>query len=317
MSWTRSIVAAFAALVLVSAPTGCGGKRAPMGPADTMIARAATINSRGVRAYSSGRYERAAGLFAESLAINRSLDNRAGEVIDLVNLARTYASMDDIPSARGYLDEAGELAGRIGDTRIVSAVSATYARVEHMAGDREAALKRLERSLELDSEAGVRDIGGKLNLKGALLKDGGDPEGARAVLKRARKLNAEFGHRTEEANSLRELAAMELEAGRLDEAKALLSGAYEIDRAEANPARIAADLERMAGVELAAGNTREAVFLLERSVQVNLSAGLGDRALATMDRVISLLEDSGDTEAAKRYTSRKDTIVKMLQERKP
>jgi tetratricopeptide (TPR) repeat protein len=303
------------AVVLAGGAGGCGGKRPPVGVAALEVQKAATANSRGVRAYNSGRYERAAGLFAESLRINRSLDNRGPEVMDLINLGRTHASMGELATASGYLEEAATLAEATADRRLLSEVHATYARVEYMAGEHARSLAHLDRSLGIDLDTGYEDIGGKLNLKGILLMASGEPDAAKEALERALTLNDEHGHRSESANSLRALATLAASAGELTDARERLDLAYAIDREEGNPGRIAVDLEQKAAVELKAERPGEAVFLLERSYQVNLSAGLTARAIKNLELIISTLDAMGSREASDRYTTRKEALIKELQER--
>lgn len=303
--------------LLVAAAAGCGGNGAwnaegAGGGLERPLfeVRSEELNRRGVEAFRRGALDSARRLFAASLRVNRSADNRPGEVLDLINLGRVHIAMGGFDEAYAALDDAARLARAVGDRRLAGETHATIAKAGFMSGDYERALENIDESLKIDEDLGYKDIGAKLNLKALVLIEKGRPLVAMALLERSVKLSERNGDRATEANSLRAMAVLESGAGRPTSALGLFEAAYEIDAASGDTMKVAYGLERMAEIHYAAGRLEEAAFLLERSYKVNLSGGFSERAAADLAGLIKTCAEMGDGESAARWSETREEVLK-------
>lgn len=270
--------------------------------------KAAEAGKSGFEALDNEDYRRAIEYFTQALQLNRSVDNRAGEVKDLINIGRVYIALNDVKSAETHLSEAVALAAGAKEEAYLSAALASLAKVRYMQGDLQKALAEIERSLELDSRLGVRS-GSKLNLKARIYIDTGRLEEAMGILKQAYEWNSSVENRQEVANTLRQMALINEARGKIEEARKLYDEAYTNDTAIGDSARIADDLESMAELELAAGEPEKAAFLYERSFVVSLNAGHLDDALARLYKIIQLYKKTGNNEKVKSYEKIRDGVI--------
>jgi predicted ATPase/DNA-binding CsgD family transcriptional regulator len=90
----------------------------------------------------------AAGYLAESVRINRSLDNRTGLALALIRQASGSLFTGDFTRMASRLDEAERLALELGDQRILSRLTGLRALFDVQGGDLAAARLRLENSIQ-------------------------------------------------------------------------------------------------------------------------------------------------------------------------
>lgn len=270
--------------------------------------KAAEAGRAGFEALDSEDYRRAIEYFAQALQLNRSVDNRAGEVKDLINIGRVYIALNDVRSAETNLSEAVRLAAEAKEEAYLSAALASLAKVRYIQGDLRRAMEDIERSIEIDSRIGTRS-GSKLNLKARIYIDTGKLEEAMGILKQAYEWNSSVENMQEVANTLRQMALINEARGRLEEAKKLYNEAYTNDVAVGDSARIADDLESMAEIELASGQPEKAAFLYERSFVVSLNAGQLDDALARLYKIIQVYKKLGDNDKVRSYEKIRDGVI--------
>lgn len=295
-----------AALAAIAALQGCApGKAAAPSPLES---RAAAASISGAEAFSRGDQAQALDSFRESLRINRSIDNRAGELKDLINIGRLLVLAGESIQAEAVLKEAASLATRLTDNRGLSEAQASLAKALLWAGRREAALAAIEKALEADASAGYRS-GERLNLKGLILIESGMSSEAMEVLREAASLNMAGRDRLELANSYR---AMGMAARSMGDSGAAghFSAAYELDRQVGEPGRIAFDLKNLGELGLEAGRADEALFLLERSFYAYLGAGQTAMAAEGLDRLAAECRRLGLEEKALYYEGIREDILR-------
>ncbi len=305
----RTLSAALLAIVLLYA-SGCavGPKKDIPPPA----LRVSDFAGAGFRAAEAGDYEGARGLFSRAVDEARRVDDRRGELLSLINLARVSLVLGDYKGARSYLSDAISLAVHTGDSKNLSESYATLSKVSYYDGTVEEALDYIERAIELDRKNGSVDTGAKLNMKGLLYMRSGREAEALTVLNEAVEANRKAGADLELANSYRALAALRapLDA---EAALELYTKAHAMDSALGDPRKIAVDLRGMADANLLLGRLEEAAFLFERACMVSINASLYEDALENIEKLISVLTDMGRLEEAGRYREIREKITKNLQ----
>lgn len=295
------------ALLLAIFVAGCSG--APVKDQRPYIMTMADeASSSGAAAYTGGDFVKAAARFAESLRMNRSIDNRAGELVDLINIGRVAVELGDQKSAIATLEDALRLASSLNDEAALSEGHATLAKAHHLAGDSPSALDHIEQSIAIGGRLGRRS-GAVLNLKGLIYLSSGRRAEAGLILAEALKLNTDANDTLQAANSLRALAEFEMGSGNHKEAYAYLYRAYEADRSAASSGRIALDLEMMADLRVVEGRRLDGAFLYERSYLVSLSSGQTSEALSRIEKLIRTYRDLGEEEKARFYMAIRDGIL--------
>ncbi len=300
MTWIRRCFKVALLLSAVSLALGCAARTKGRDEGPYLPKMAAKAGVKGGDAYARGDFKEALDRFKTALKIDRSVDNRSAELIDLINIGRVLIVLGDYDGAAVYLNDAVSVAAATNDASNLSSALSTLAKAAYMTGRVEAALEHLERALSVEAGEGV-ETGAILNLKGLIYVDAGRADEASAIFKKALQLNKRRRDDLEIANSYRGLAETSRINGRLDTALERYRAAYEIDRSIGDPRKIALDLNSMASLHLKQGRLEEAAFLFERSYAVNLNSGRTTRALVDLDSVISVYQDLGDEQKALYY----------------
>lgn len=272
-------------------------------------ARGGDMRMAGLTAYSAGDYARAQTFFLESLRLDRSIDNRQAELVDLVNLARLSIAAGNYAGVRTWLADAVSLATAIGDENGLLEAYATLARVDYLSGSPDSALKHIDAALAIDTAHGVRN-GARLNLRAQILVAAGDYEKAAPILKEALRLNLDAGDELETANSYRVFAEAGLAQGKDDMALEYYKKAYEAGREAGNSARLARDLLAISALEIRTGRRADAQFTLNRLYAVASASGMIEEASAALDRLIFINEAAGDAEQAAFYRNMLAELLK-------
>lgn len=271
--------------------------------------KAAGLEALGVDAWGAGDFDRAYRKFSEALAANRSVDNRAGELSDLINIGRVLILTGDYRSSISYLSEAAALAAGLKDEANLSEAKATLAKAHYSSGNAAAAEAEIDAALAIDERLG-RASGAKLNLKASILIDDGHTAEAREILKKALKESESADDLTEAANALRLLAAIEsTEGANMTAALKLYERAYEYDKKLGDPLKIALDLKNMAALNLREGRTQDAAFLFERHYAVAMTIGLVREAIDSIEELIKIYTSAGDGKRAGEYTKLRDSLL--------
>ncbi|MEK6759681.1 MAG: tetratricopeptide repeat protein [Deltaproteobacteria bacterium] len=273
-----------------------------------IMTMAEEASASGAAAYANGDFAKAAVRFGESLRMNRSVDNRGGELVDLINIGRATVELGDARSAVAMLEDALRLAALLKDEAALSEGHATIAKAHQLAGESPTALDHIEQSILIDARLGRRS-GTALNLKGLIYLSAGRRQEAGPILAEALKLNTNANDSVQAANSMRALAEFERESGDLKEAYAYLERAYKADKSTASSGRIALDLEMMADIRVIEGRRADGAFLYERSYLVSLSNGQTSKAISRIEKLIKTYMDIGDVEKARFYTAIRDGIL--------
>ncbi|OGQ57984.1 MAG: hypothetical protein A3J24_00080 [Deltaproteobacteria bacterium RIFCSPLOWO2_02_FULL_53_8] len=305
MSWIYYIRMT-AACAVFFVLTGCAA--ADKKEASPLQVKGSEMRAAGVVAYGSGDYARAQTLLVEALRLDRSVDNRKGELIDLINLARLSLVMDDGAGAQAWLADAISLATVAKDDAGLSQVYATLARADYISGRPDDELKHIGAALAIDASTGVKS-GANLNLKAEALIASGMYEQASAVLKDALKINLDAGDVLETSNTYRAMAEAGLAQGSDAAALDYYKKAYEVSRESGNSARLVRDLTAISAIEIKTGRNVEALFSLKRLYAVASASGMMKEAAYALDRLVSLNEAAGSAEQADFYRNLKADLL--------
>lgn len=297
----RFLCGALAVLATAFVLSGCAHK------ADTsyIMKMADETRRRGAEALASGDREQALERFMEALRIDRSMNNRGGELSDLISLGRLYTSLGRYAEAIDFLNEAVTLGVKTRDHALLSDAHAAFARAEYHAGHSGTALDHIEDALQIDDGLGLRS-GSKLNLKGLIFIEAGRSAEADDIINEALEINSAAGDTLETADSYRALGDLYASKGLPADALEFYEKAYRMDHPAGDSQRIAADLARMAELHLFLGDRGKAAFLFERSYVISFNNGQRNDAAGMLDRVIDVYTALGDTGKAAFYRKVKD-----------
>lgn len=298
VDWAFDHIRLKAVLAVFLVLTGCASvdrnKESPI------QAKGVELQASGVDAFASGDYARADRLLRDALRLDRSIDNRQAELLDLINIARVSIVRGDYDGARGWLVDAVFLATALKDDELLSESYATLAKADYMSGDVEAALKGIDTALSLDAQSGKKD-GAKLNLKAAALIVVGRTAEADAVLKDALKLNIDAGDVLETANSYRATAEANMRSGSDEAALGYFQRAYDADRVAGNSNKLAHDLKAIFIIHEKLNRKTDAMLSLNRLYAVASASGRTTDAVFALEKLIVLNDGAGNSDAAAFY----------------
>jgi tetratricopeptide (TPR) repeat protein len=292
--------------------SGCASRQSGIEDDSYLHVRAEEARTLGVEAYIRGNYSSALQSFDSALKIDRAVDDRAKEVVDLINIARVSIAIGDMGAAEAYLDEAVGVSLEANLAESLGAAYATLAKVEYLTGRQDAALTHIEESIEVDKGHGV-ESGAALNLMGAILAEGGRFEEAKSVLGRAMKLNRKNEDGLELANSYRSLGLLHTLMKSHDKAIEQYRHAYDLDTRAGNSRKIAVDLTSMAALHHKLGRLSKAAYLLERAYIVNLNSGRTVAAIGDLTLLIETCAKLGKTEKVHYFSRIKSSLLKSYE----
>jgi tetratricopeptide (TPR) repeat protein len=264
-------------------------------------------NQRGITAESRGRHAQALEDFAESLRINRSIENSEGVVVSLINSSRVLRQNGNNEAARVMLNGAVQFVTP--ESPLNSEFSFEMAQVLLTAG-------ALDQAVPWVSQAGAAETGAqhgrRINLLARLRYLQGNLTEADKLVREALLINRENGAREEEANSHRTLADIMAAGSRHAEAANSYTTALDIDKDLGTSRKIAADLRGLAHLYRAQSDLDHALVYYRRAVDVS-SAG-GDRSGAADDLVnMSRIHDQrGEKEQAENLLFERDSLLKNM-----
>lgn len=225
--------------------------------------RAATLQTRALRAAEKNDYQNAEQLLKEALVINTSIEDSPQKVITLINLARLQRLNNDLENAK--LNIAKALAIQV---NVRSVRSESY----HEEALLELALHKPDKGLAaartaLDTEEGIYK-GKRRNVISRCLYEMGNKKEALSESITALSENRSSGLQEEEANSHFMLGIIAREEKQYDESVKHLHQALIIDKQLGLPLKIGRDLEALANTSLAASDTIEALIYLGRAMEL-------------------------------------------------
>ncbi len=197
------------------------------------LQQSAALNTIGEVYRESGQLREALGYHLEALAVRRKSNAKDLIAQSLTNTSLAYRSLRDFDQARTNLDEALALRREAGNRRgeanaLLGLGAMLYADLQDYKGG----LEYLQRALAIDEEIGnVSGEAAVLVHLGRVLEHQGDDAAARLRFTRARDLARRVGAGSNEIDSLRALAGLDVRAGdaraaraHLDEALRVLDG---------------------------------------------------------------------------------------------
>lgn len=302
----KSLSRFFACLALIGM-AGCAGKEVK--ETSYIEQKGFEANSYAAEAIKSGDYKKAIEKYKEALRIDRSIDNRQGELADLINLGRAYVQTGNHKDAFLYLTEAVKLGIDLKEEKGLSEAYASMAKADYLAGDSASAAEHIDESIAIDDKFGYKS-GAKLNLRSLIYFDTGKQKEALAFAKQALEINKGNRNGPETANSYRVLAEINKSEGKAEEAIEFYRSAYDIDREMGDPRKVVLDLENMAELNSRISRLKDAVFLFERSYIVSVNNGMSSQAMLSLERIIETYTELGNKEKALYYMDIKERMIK-------
>jgi tetratricopeptide (TPR) repeat protein len=268
------------------------------------------IKARAMDAYKRRDYNSALSGLYEALRMDRAMDLRRDEVIDMINIGRVLILAGNAGEAGRLLKDAPQKAEPLGDDALLSEVYATLAKASLLDSNIEEAKGSIERSVELDSKAGAED-GAHLNLMAVVYASGGMASLSQTTVERALRINTARGDRVEIANSLRISGTLKMKGKDYEGAFSAYKEAYDIDFEDNDAEKMGLDLFSMAEARLAGAGPKEATALFDRSFVVRKNSGDIRGAVQSLDSLIGALR-SIDVDS-KGYEDERDILIKALE----
>jgi len=273
----QCFVAAFAAAFLLA---GCGSTEKP--PA--VVGEARELSRDGRDAFREGKVAEAYEAYGKALELHRSIDDSAGIVRTLVNLAVISKAAGRRSDATVFLDAIDRYIATVdastgvkpGDKALNEALAeASWMRayLHADAGRTSAAWAEIQRGKSRPGAATGKSAGRFANLEARLFLDAGDPVNALATARRAQRLNQRSGDDTETADSWRFIGRASMQTGNPSGAYDAFSKALDLDRELGRPPKVADDLLGMAQGAREAGRPDQALACAERARTAARAAG--------------------------------------------
>ncbi|MEP2776875.1 MAG: tetratricopeptide repeat protein [Luteolibacter sp.] len=273
-----STAAATAASVLIL--VSCGPTEIP----PYAVVEAQQFSRDGRDAFREGKVDEAYQAYAKALELQRSIDDSAGIVRTLVNLAAISNAAGRSSDASVFLDAIDRYIGTVeASTGIdprdkplneaLAEASWMRAYLHADAGRISAAWAEIQRG---KSRAGgsSREIAGRFaNLEARLFLDSGDPASALTTSRRALRLNRRNDDDTETADSWRYIGRSLSQTGDPSGAYDAFAKALELDTKLARTSKVTDDLLGMAAAARDAGRPDQALACAERARTAARAAG--------------------------------------------
>lgn len=273
---------------------------------------AINLNQRGVELVEKGDLSRALAEFQRALKLNRSIDNRKGVAVNLLNIGRIYLEHERYADARGILEEAVSVSESIGDRQLMAEGYATTGKYHYATGNDLKAVESLEKAIELDRKEGHETVGGRLNILGLVSLRGAKVKEAEGIFKEALSYNMNSGNHLEAANSYRGMGDILDAKGTMKEAEELFQKALSSDKLTGNSRKIARDLARLGELSLKEKKYKEALGYFMRAYDASLNSDDTYAAARDIDNIIKVYKETGDVEKARFYEEEKERLLKAL-----
>lgn len=196
----------------------------------------------GLRQYRGGRYEQAAALFQQALAMHAAVDDRAGTARALASLGRSRLALEELDLAASDFQRALDAARGLDRPELEAEALGGLAAVALETGRPDDARHWLEAglALPLTDPSSARAV--LLHDLGMAHRDLGDAAAAEGHLRRALAMHEALGVHLGVAADCHALAVLLADRGDLAAARDLARRALSRDKAGENPPGVAADL---------------------------------------------------------------------------
>ena len=231
----------FLLLIFIPVMLAACSSSAPLTMMSYQKKRVMDLNEKALYAAERGNLQVAGQQLAEALRLSSSLDDREGQTLSLLNMARLSRRNNDAKSAADYADTALHVAR---GTAMLPDALQEKALQEIKAGNLKEARSFAERSLE--SEPGPLK-GRRLNLLARISYLSGNLDECTIYLNKALPLNSTLALQEERANTIRLAGIVNMAKKNLKDAERELLEALAIDRELAIPLRLQKTLRHWAG----------------------------------------------------------------------
>ena len=269
-----------AAIVTAIFFTGCGNtEKTP-----AVISQASEASRDGREAFAKGQVDEAYKAYGRALKLHRSVDDSAGIVRTLVNLAVVSKAAERISDAHVFLDAVDRYMATVDAStgpkhddkdlnEALAEASWMRAYLHARAGRIDAAWAEIKRGKSRSGAQSGKAAGRFANLEARLFFAAGDPVNSLAAARRAQRLNQRNDDDSETADSWRFIGRASMQTGDPSGAYDAFSKALTLDRKLGRPPKVVSDLLGMAEAARDAGRPDQARAWAERALTAAHAAG--------------------------------------------
>jgi len=270
-----------AAVVTVMALAGCAGQAPqPQSPGDQRSEQTGRAYQRAGDAIARRDYPAALRQYRVALTRSRTVEDRHGTAIALLNIAAVLHKTGDFAGARAQLEILTAPQSGFAD-EYVGRAEARLALIELQEDHAESAGQHAARAQQLcPSEACPWRLAVQ-NVSAAVALANGDVALAKTRTQETIASAKRAGDVSEEANAWRVLGQIALKEGRISDCREAWSTALSMDKSMDAVERIALDLLLLARLEVAAGNLQAGHNYAQRAAAIAEAAKLNDLSAQT------------------------------------
>jgi len=275
----------FVATFLLSLASGCASY-----PARPVLSEskelALGVNKLGNSAFKRGNYREALTLYNEALRYNRSIEDRDGIAINMINLAATYRKLEGYESAHEHADAILSSSGI--EFAALHLAEASYIKALLYADRREfeSAVASIENGMQFCSKAGCDSEGRFYNLLARIAAQKGEPEKALVYAKRGLVLSRRHDDLREVANALRLVADTKREMKLYGGTGKLYEEALATDKELGLADKIAADLRGLGHLFFEQDRFEDALRYFNRALSVSENTETDEEGIALASELI-------------------------------
>jgi tetratricopeptide (TPR) repeat protein len=233
-----------------------------------------TLNNISMIYQARGEYDEALEYLKQTLAIDRELEDRAGEGTTLNNISQIYDARGDYGKALEYLEQSLAIRREIGDRSGEGATLNNISAIHHARGDSAKALEYMEQSLAIIREIGDRSgEGTTLNNISQIYRARGDYGKALEYLEQSLAIRREIGDRSGEGTTLNNISAIHHARGDSTKALEYLEQSLAIRREIGDRSGMVATLHNIASIHHAQGELQRALTSWTEALELARATG--------------------------------------------
>lgn len=283
-----------------------------LGDADPVV-RGEALGQAGKQYIHIGDYEHAMQLLTQSLAIQQTIGDKAGEGRTLNNISQIYDARGEHETALQLLERSLAIRQAIGDRSGEGVTLNNISQIYFSRGDCEKALQLLEQSLAIQQETGGKELEGVLlNNISKIHEAKGDNEKALQLLEQSLAIRQAIGDEAGEGATLNNISQIYKARAEYEKALRWLEQSLAIQQAIGDKAGEVATLNNISEIYKIRGDYEKTLQWLGQSLAIRQAIGDKAGASTTLNNMGTAAYALGDYEKALHWLKRSLAIKQAI-----